>query len=93
MNKLFWGFWSVLTCFLIFACFYTSNNEQENRTIIKTTTNCHDTLIEIETIKLIPCTELNKDYKSSTIIESQPDVLFKDGKTCDTIRRTTIEYY
>jgi len=59
----------------------------------KVITNCHDTLVELETIKYLPRTDLNKDYTSTTIEESQPDVLFKDGKTRDTIIKTITEYY
>lgn len=81
-----------LVIFALLVC-AGCNRQNDEVKIIKTTTNCRDTLVEIETIKYIPRTDLNKDYVSSTIIESQPDELFKDGKTRDTITRTSIEYY
>jgi hypothetical protein len=81
-----------LVIFALLVC-AGCNQQNDEIKIIKTTTNCRDTLVEIETIKYVPRTDLNKDYVSSTIIESHPDELFKDGKTRDTITRTTIEYY
>jgi hypothetical protein len=78
---------------LIWVLVLSDNKNKEDVKLLKVTTTCRDTLVEIETIKYIPRDETNRHYQSSTIIEYQPDELFKDGKTRDTITKTTTEYY
>jgi hypothetical protein len=85
--------YTIFTWFLVIYIIFGCNDEKQDIKIFKVTTTCRDTLVEIETIKYIPHDETNRHYNSTTIIESQPAELFKDGKTRDTITRITTEYY
>jgi hypothetical protein len=82
----------VVSVMLIITSWKLISKNNKGQTV-KIVTNCHDTLYIIEETRIEKCSNAMQDFKDTTIEESQPDVLFKDGKTRDTIRRTTTEYY